>query len=248
MDKAVKAARSRVGPGEPTKSELTRQRFLDAAAKVFATRGYAHTRLSDVAREANAHAGGIYYYFASREVLVSEVLDIATLRSIEKLNAALDALPSTTNARDRLLAAAIALLEGIMAQDFFNLAHNRIHAQVPEEVRERHRPLLHRFFSIWRDIVTEGQKRGEIRDDVDPTILRLTIVGSIQWATEWAQSANSSAEVLATKMMQIFFGGILPNGQNTYQSAADRTLADEEAAIHDQRVPRNVGRRRRSQK
>jgi AcrR family transcriptional regulator len=209
VGKIIKQDQSRHPEREPSKSELTRQRILDAAARVFATQGYAHARLSDVAKEAKAHAGGIYYYFASREVLVSEVLDFSTRQSIAGLEAALDALPTGASARDRLLAAATALLEGIMAQDSFNLAHNRIYAQVPEDLRERHRPLLRRYFSMWRGIIREGQESGEFRADIEPNILRLTIVGSIQWATEWVNASNATAEALAAEMMKVFFSGIL---------------------------------------
>lgn len=197
---------------EPTKSELTRQRILDAAARVFAARGYAHTRLSDVAKEAQAHAGGIYYYFASREALVSEVLDICTMHSIEKLNEALAALPAGATAYERLLAAATSQLEGIMGDDQFNLAHNRIYAQVPEEVRLGHQPVLRQYFSIWRKIITEGQQKGELRKDLNPTVLRLTIVGSIQWAAEWARPSHGTATELAQEMMRSYFLGILPDG------------------------------------
>lgn len=210
MSKAEKSAKSVRPPGEPTKSEMTRRRILDAAARTFATRGYAHTRLSDVAKEANTHAGGIYYYFASREELVSEVLDVCTERTIVKCNAALDALGPDAGAPERLLTVATALLDGILSNDLFNIAHNRIYPQVPDDVRDRHRPLLRRYFTIWRDIVIAGQKSGEFRSDIDPTILRLTIVGSIQWATEWATANDSDAEELARKMMQIFFQGIIP--------------------------------------
>lgn len=209
VGKNVKQDQSHHPERELSKAELTRQRILDSAARVFATQGYGHTRLSDVAKEARVHAGGIYYYFASREELVSEVLDFSTRQSIAGLKAALEALPPAAGARERLLAAATSLLDGIMAKDLFNLAHNRIYPQVPEDLRERHKPLLRRYFSIWREIIQKGQENGEFRDDIEPNILRLTIVGSIQWATEWVGTAKNSPEVLAVQMMQIFFGGIL---------------------------------------
>ncbi|MBV1688876.1 TetR/AcrR family transcriptional regulator [Novosphingobium sp. G106] len=205
MNKAIKVGEKGARSSDLKKSEITRQRLLDAAARVFATRGYAHTRLSDVAREANSHAGGIYYYFASREELVSEVLDISTIKAIAALEAALDSLPPDAGVRERLLTAATTLLEGIMANDLFNLAHNRIYSQVPDDVRARHSPLLRQYFNIWRQIIISGQKSGEIFDDVDPNILRLTIIGSIQWTSEWVNSSDSSAAVLAEKMMRIFF-------------------------------------------
>src|SRR2546430_14186798 len=52
------------------KSEETRERLLDAAAKVFRDKGYAGARLSDIAELAEMHTPGVYYYFPSKEDLV----------------------------------------------------------------------------------------------------------------------------------------------------------------------------------
>lgn len=194
---------------EPSKSELTRQRILDAAAKVFAERGYAHTRLVDVAQEAGSHAGGIYYYFASREALVDEVLRVSTQRSIDHLTKALEALPAKAGAAERVMTAVGVQLTGIMERDPYDLAYLRIWPQLPDEMRERHSALLHRYFSIWRSIIAEGQASGELRADLDPSVVRLTIAGAVQWASEWADTARGSAEELAGKMSAIFLSGIL---------------------------------------
>ena len=59
----AKAEAKRRTPGDAgeapplRKSEATRLRILDAAARVFAQRGYADTRLSDIAQEAGTFAG-----------------------------------------------------------------------------------------------------------------------------------------------------------------------------------------------
>ena len=57
-----------------SKSARTRERILDAAAHVLSRKGYAGTRLSDVADQAEIQAPAIYYYFPSRDDLVEEVM------------------------------------------------------------------------------------------------------------------------------------------------------------------------------
>ena len=57
-----------------TKSERTRQRILDAAAKVFREQGYANARLADIAELADMQTGSLYYHFDGREDLVAEIL------------------------------------------------------------------------------------------------------------------------------------------------------------------------------
>src|ERR1700751_1233867 len=98
-----------------SKSALTRARILDAAAHVLSAKGYAGLRLTDVAAEAEIQAPAIYYYYASRDELIEEVMwaGIADMR--EHVAAALSELPADTPPLDRLLAAAEAHLRHALA-------------------------------------------------------------------------------------------------------------------------------------
>jgi AcrR family transcriptional regulator len=50
-------------------AEITRQHLLKAAVKVFSEKGYAATRLSDIAEEANVTRGAIYWHFENKRNL-----------------------------------------------------------------------------------------------------------------------------------------------------------------------------------
>ncbi len=56
--------------GSTQKAEQTRQRILDSALKLFATKGYEKTTLRDIAAEAGSSLGLTYRYFARKEELV----------------------------------------------------------------------------------------------------------------------------------------------------------------------------------
>jgi AcrR family transcriptional regulator len=88
-----------------SKSARTRVRILDAAAHVLSVKGYAGTRLSDVAEYAEIQAPAIYYYFPSREDLIEEVMfsGIADMR--KHLLEVLAALPPESAPLDRIMAA-----------------------------------------------------------------------------------------------------------------------------------------------
>jgi TetR/AcrR family transcriptional regulator, cholesterol catabolism regulator len=190
------------------KSEFTRQRILDAAAVVFAAKGYSHSRLTDIATEAGSHAGGIYYYFDSRDSLVQEVLRIATGKSITTITAALYSLPKNATTEDRVRVATVAQLREILASDSYVAAFNKIYPQLPGKIKARHHPVLHEYFDIWRRIIVQGQAEGDVRSDIEPGIMRLTIAGSIQWAAEWAHAEISSPESLGEQMAAVFYSGI----------------------------------------
>ena len=190
------------------KSDATRERIVAAAAKIFAERGYAHTRLTDIAKAAKFHAGGIYYYFDSREDLVEEVLRRSTQHAMTAVVAALDALPKSATTEDRIHAATVAQIREIYTQSSYTAAFNKIYPQVPDSVRKRHHALLHQFFDIWRKLLQRGQATGEVRTDVDLSVIRLTIAGAIQWSVEWADPKESSPELLGEQMAKLLYAAI----------------------------------------
>lgn len=55
------------------KAILTRQRILESALSLFASRGYEKTTMREIAREADCSLGLTYRYFASKEELVLEL-------------------------------------------------------------------------------------------------------------------------------------------------------------------------------
>jgi len=73
-----------------------RRRILDAALRVFATRGYHGTAVPEVAHAAGVGTGTLYRYFANKEALVNEVYRDAK----ERLRVAvLDGMPEPDVAR-----------------------------------------------------------------------------------------------------------------------------------------------------
>jgi AcrR family transcriptional regulator len=77
MPSASSAKRRR--PGRPRRDERlpegSRGRLLDAAATVFAERGYERASLDEVASRAGLSKGTIYWHFASKEELFLALLD-----------------------------------------------------------------------------------------------------------------------------------------------------------------------------
>ena len=84
------------------KSERTRQRILDAAARTFRNQGFAGTTLNDIANAAQLRAGSIYYHFDSKERLLEEVLDIGIARVATAVKEEVDGLPPETSPTERI--------------------------------------------------------------------------------------------------------------------------------------------------
>ena len=61
---------------------MTRQRILDAAAVLFGDQGYSATTMRQIARRARIDAGTVYYYFASKEEILDEVIATYALAAV----------------------------------------------------------------------------------------------------------------------------------------------------------------------
>lgn len=57
-----------------------RERLLDAAARVFASKGYAGTKIMDIVREAGLSAGAVYGRFESKNHLLTEAVVSRSIR------------------------------------------------------------------------------------------------------------------------------------------------------------------------
>lgn len=55
-------------------AEKTRKAILEASLRVFSTKGYARTRLEDIAREAGVTRGAIYWHFENKADLFSSAV------------------------------------------------------------------------------------------------------------------------------------------------------------------------------
>ena len=77
-------------PTRDEKKALTRRRLLDAAAEVFAHRGFAATSLDEVAEVAGFSKGAVYSNFAGKEDLFLSVLDEHVTRQMLDIRGEID--------------------------------------------------------------------------------------------------------------------------------------------------------------
>jgi TetR/AcrR family transcriptional regulator, cholesterol catabolism regulator len=204
--------------GEPSKSDLSRMRILDAAAQSFRRKGYTGTTLNDIAKTADMQAGSLFYYFASKDELLEEVLDIGIRRVHEAVEASQEQLPEHAAHRDRLRAAVEAHFETLLKHGDYTSANIRIFGQVPEDVRKRHLKLRDAYAALWRRLLTKAQKAGALRDDIDLGLVRMLLLGALNWSVEWYQPGKKSIQTMADHMCLILFDGI---GQPEHEHLTD---------------------------
>jgi AcrR family transcriptional regulator len=207
---AAKVARKRVrAETQPKKSDLTRARLLDAAAFIFQEKGYALTRLTDVAKRAKAQTSAIYYYFESREAIVAEVLRIANDRTLQRVNDFIAELPPDATVEDKITAAIRGHYDIVLSQDPYTMAHMRIFDQVPENIKQQFLGVLDETTQIWRQLLREARDIGIIREDADLSVTRQLLLGMMNWSIEWFHPGRLSVDEVARQTAALLFNGIV---------------------------------------
>lgn len=195
--------------GEPSKSEATRRKILDAAARAFLQRGYEATTLQEIAEAAGMQAGSLYYHFESKEQLLEEVFDIGMRRVVEAAREAVAALPADAPFAARLSAAVAAHLEQLLGQGDYTSANIRIFGQAPAGVQARQLRLREAYAEWWRALLEDGRDRGALRADADLSLVRMLLFGAMNWAIEWYDPSTGPIRKIADEASALVLSGLL---------------------------------------
>lgn len=196
--------------GTGTRAAATLDRIMDASAKVFRERGYAGTRLVDVATEAEMKTGSLYYHLDSREDLVAAFLNVAWNRLNQTLRTSVDALDTIDATPINRLAAAIATLaQGVSDESDYTAAMVRISRQVPEEILAAVQPFQRTYIQSWRRLLDDSVDAGEVRADLSPVAVIMLLIGSLNWSVEWySRDVHSTPDRLTRIFCDMAFFGI----------------------------------------
>ncbi|MCK9992036.1 MAG: TetR/AcrR family transcriptional regulator, cholesterol catabolism regulator [Alphaproteobacteria bacterium] len=187
------------------KSDRTRRRILDTAAQEFRQRGYAGTKVNDIAFAANMRAASIYYYFESKDQIFEEVLEIGLRLVFEAVRKAVDATPPDVGHRARLLAAIEAHLSMLHEYGDYSSANIRNFGQTPVEIQQRQMAQRNAYGEYWRELLTEAQQAGAVRADANLSLLRMFLFGAMNWTLEWVKPGKMNSAELAKQLCDTLF-------------------------------------------
>lgn len=193
----------------------TRERVLLEAARLFRHHGYAATTLREVADASGIKAGSIYYHFESKEQILGEVLDKGVQVVTDAVHARVDALPPSATARERLAAAIEGHLWGLLHHGDFTSANIRIYGQVPAAAKNSHRKVRRKYADYWDGLLEDALKQGELRADTSTAVIRLFLIGALNWTVEWYNPQKGSFQDFARQVTAIIFDGTLRHSEST---------------------------------
>lgn len=146
----------------PDVSEERKAQILEAAAIVVSQRGFADTRMDDIADEAGLSKGTLYLYFKNKEAIKIELMrrffstDTEALKALETAEgSAFERLMSYVDAGLARLSELSTL--STLLNEFYALATRH------DEMREFFSHMLASYRQSVRTIIQQGIDRGELR-------------------------------------------------------------------------------------
>lgn len=177
-----------------------RTEILDAAVRVFARKGFAASRIEDVAAEAGVAKGSVYLAVSSREELLTAAFDQYRARAQEQL-----ATPGTGSALDRLAA----LIRATVTM----LAAHPDHARVLLDVWAARSPIdmaavYAEYRSAIAELLREASEDGRLRAGIGEGHAAV-IVGAIEGClVQWLADDQVRLVDLAEPIVQVCVEGI----------------------------------------
>ena len=209
----------------PMKAGQTRQRILDAAAAWFRHKGLAFTSMADLAKFIGVKTSSLYYHFESKDALIEETLRIGIELVHNEVREAVESLGPGATHRERVRAAILAHVRTILGDNDYSSANIINYSHAPVNVRQKNREVRAAYGRYWASLLEAAQRDGAIAKDMDLSIVRLLLIGALNWTVEWySPKGKAPPAEIADQCCRMFFDGVQPGAASSkVQSAEPKT-------------------------
>lgn len=151
-------------------------KILAAAARVFARQGFYHSKVSDIAREAAVADGTIYLYFKNKDDILITLFEERMGAILAGVEAALEGSADPIEGLRRFIAFHLRLVDSHpemaeVLQIELRSSHKFMKEYVPAKFLE--------YLNVIQALVVEGQRRGMLRADVNPSVAKRALFGAL---------------------------------------------------------------------
>lgn len=193
---------------EPATRHGRREQLLEVAVELFATKGYSETTMRDIAEATGILAGSIYHHFASKEAMLDEILRGFLTDLHERFAAAERAGgddPGETISE--LIRIAFSCIHD--SPHAVAVYQNESAALQNQEAFAYIADYSARIEQIWLRLLTEGQRTGLIRPELEMKIAYLFIRDAIWSAVRWYRPGGPlSLDTVAAQYRDLLYGGL----------------------------------------
>ncbi len=172
-------------------SQETRNRILEAAVKVFATKGYHDTKVDDIVSESHSSKGAFYFYFPSKQDIFLALSDTFADLLESRLTEAMDKESHGIQQMDAALGAAL----GLFGQ-YRGLAKIALVQAVGlgAVFEERRRAINDRLTRVVQSRLERAVQEGSIPEQQTEITARAWIGALNEVVTHWIYTGSPSLE------------------------------------------------------
>jgi AcrR family transcriptional regulator len=208
------------------RSNLVMQAILDHAATLFDERGYAETRLQDIAASVGLSRPTIYYYFNSKEdILIALLWDMISVDKV--LEPVSDAsLSPYQRLRELMIRIGMQVVEKPARVRIFN----RNLSQLPRDVVREFTAVRHRLREALTRALSDAMDAGQVRT-IDPELTTSIIFGAITGMPSWYHSPDGTFDrEILDAVVDILLSGVAVPAQErhdgTFEDVVGRVRGD----------------------
>lgn len=195
-----------LSPYKNDKQARRRKEIMDAAAAVFAEKGYFTATIQDIADKLGMRAGSLYYYFSSKEAALEEICR----RGAGSFNVYLEHMLATDVSAPDMVRAGIQHHLSSEARHYTtNFAFQR--RNLPANILPEMNALARAYYILWERVFRRGIERGELPHELN---CKRAAVAAVSFCNGAVLSlAGKSAKELddtGAYFADLFLKGVLP--------------------------------------
>lgn len=185
--------------------------ILQTAYGLFLKKGYQSVSIKDIMEASNLSKGGIYHHFESKEGILFAVLDQYLFKALSIDESMFEGLSFKARiVKVYMLGVSLFAMVESMGKNGIKypiqrLFHFQLECENFPELRNRFSETSVAYKNFIQSIVAEGIGNNEVRNDLDPQIISLQIVGMIEGiAIHYSTTKKNSDHMLIEKYENVF--------------------------------------------
>lgn len=183
-----------------------RQKIIAASWELFDEKGYEETTVDDIIEKTGTSKGTFYHYFNSKE----DLLSLFSGMFDERYDEFAKSLDTSLNSFDKLIMLSkecFFTIENDYSLDLVaRMYSSHLFAKNQKYLLDKNRT----YYKMLKNIITEGQQRGQIREDMSPAeIIKMYTIADRALVYDWCMCGGEySLRDYGCKMMNMFLSGL----------------------------------------
>lgn len=197
--------RQRASGGKQRVEPLERSEIIiNAAAELFSAQGYDRSSIRDIASKVGLLPGSIYHHFPSKEDLYIAVHREGFRRVLKRAKAAGEGLADPWERLRR--ACEVHVREMVEGSPVDRITGTNLALIGNEALLARVQPFRNEYEQVFRELIDALP----LKPEVDRSLLRLFLLGGMNWVYLWYRPGRNTPGEIASRMVDMIRDGVAP--------------------------------------